>query len=149
MTDTSRQDARAELSPLVISGLVELAAGAVSGFAMAATTYRPSLARRVGVQAPGRVRQLHLDLIMMGGLQIAVGAAVPQLPRALVAPLAATCWSNALAFAPVAIQPELERSLTYRGAVGASFVTAASSWVALAVIAVRRRQSSGGVTGQG
>lgn len=73
-----------------------------------------------------------------GTLVTATGAALPRLPRAVVVPLAVGCWTNALAFAPLAITPSIEKSPAFRVAVTASFVTTSLSWVAVAAIAVRR-----------
>jgi hypothetical protein len=126
------------ISGLVASGLTQIALGALTGFPYAAATYKPELLGPLRVQAPGRVRQLHLDLIMMGGLVTATGMALPQLPRALTIPLAVGCWTNALAFAPPAIKPSITTSPAFRAAVTASFATTTVSWVAVAAIAVRR-----------
>jgi hypothetical protein len=46
---------------LTVSGLAQIATGAVTGFAYATAANRPDGLRRYGVQAPGRVRQPHLD----------------------------------------------------------------------------------------
>ena len=126
------------ISGLVASGLAQVALGALVGFPYAVAVHRPELLRGVHVPAPHRIRQLHLDLIMMGGLVTATGVALPQLPRTVTIPLAVGCWTNALAFAPLAIKPSITSSPAFRAAVAASFVTTSLSWVAVAVIAVRR-----------
>src|SRR5687768_17348637 len=64
---------------LVASGLAQIGVGALVGFPYAAASYKPELLERFGIQAPGRIRQLHLDLIMMGGLVTATGVALPHL----------------------------------------------------------------------
>jgi hypothetical protein len=126
------------ISGLVVSGLTQIALGALTGFPYAAATYKPELLGSLRVQAPGRIRQLHLDLIMMGGLLTATGMALPQLPRTVTIPLAVGCWTNALAFAPLAIKPSITNSPAFRAAVTASFVTTSFSWVAVAAIGARR-----------
>ena len=70
MTKSRRHDnttARPAINGLVVSGLVQIAAGALIGFPYAAAVYKPELLAKTGVKAPGRIRQLHLDLIIMGG----------------------------------------------------------------------------------
>ena len=69
--------ARTPIDGLVVSGLTQIAVGALTGFPYAIATYKPELLGRLRVRAPGRVRQLHLDLIMMGGLVTATGMALP------------------------------------------------------------------------
>jgi hypothetical protein len=141
VTRSSRHDdttARPLVNGLVVSGLVQIAVGALTGFPYAAAAYKPELLAKAGVKAPGRIRQLHLDLVIMGGLVTATGIAVPRLPRAVSVPLAVGCWTNALAFAPPAVRPAIEKAPLYRALVGASFVTTTASWVAVAGIALRR-----------
>ncbi|GAB3930326.1 hypothetical protein GCM10029976_031890 [Kribbella albertanoniae] len=134
---SSRREAPA-VNGLVVSGLAQIAVGALTGFPYAAAVYKPELLAKTGVQAPGRIRQLHLDLIIMGGVVTATGLALPRLPRAVSVPLAIGCWTNALAFAPVAIRPSIEQAKPYRAAVTASFVTTTASWVVVAGIALHR-----------
>ena len=50
-------------SGLVTSGVVELAAGALSGWVYALALYEQPHARRVGIVNASRVRQWHLDLV--------------------------------------------------------------------------------------
>jgi hypothetical protein len=126
------------VSGLVVSGLAQIAVGALTGFPYAVAAYRPDLLPKLGIRAPGRVRQLHLDLIIMGGLVTATGAALPRLPRVVAIPLAVGCWTNALAFAPPAARPSIEHAPPYRAAVAASFVTTTASWVAVAAVAAHR-----------
>jgi hypothetical protein len=129
---------RTQTSGLVVSGLAQVALGALTGIPYAIATYKPELLSTLRVRAPHRVRQLHLDLVMMGGLVTATGAAVPRIPRVVAIPLAVGCWTNALAFAPPAIKPAIEYSPAFRALVAASFVTTSASWLAVATIAARR-----------
>lgn len=126
------------ISGLVASGLAQVALGALVGFPYAVATYRPELLGGRHVPAPHRIRQLHLDLIMMGGLVTATGAALPRLPRTVTVPLAVGCWTNALAFAPPAVRPATAHSPTFRALVTASFVVTSTSWVAVAAVAIGR-----------
>jgi hypothetical protein len=129
---------RPPVNGLVVSGLAQVALGALVGFPYAIAIYKPELLSNLRVRAPHRVRQLHLDLVMMGGLVTATGAALPRLPRVVAVPLAVGCWTNALAFAPPAIKPSIEDSPAFRALVTASFLTTSASWAAVATIAVRR-----------
>ncbi|MGW5193410.1 hypothetical protein ACWEOO_29460 [Kribbella sp. NPDC004138] len=138
MTDSTAWPQDRRINGLVASGLLQIALGALTGFPYAAATYKPHLARQLGIQAPRRIRQLHLDLVMMGGLVTATGVALPRLPRAVAVPLAIGCWTNALAFAPPAMRPAIEQSKPYRAVVGASFAVTSASWVAVAGIALHR-----------
>jgi hypothetical protein len=64
-------------------GLIELALGGLLGWAMVLRQESPELLRRIGVVAPQRIRQVHLDYVMMGLILIAVGLAIPSLSTAL------------------------------------------------------------------
>jgi hypothetical protein len=138
MNTSSQQRSSAIANGLVVSGLAQIAVGALAGFPYAAASYKPELLQGLGIQAPGRIRQLHLDLIMMGGLVTATGVALPRLPRVVAVPLAVGCWTNALAFGPPAVRPSIEQSKPFRALVGTSFVVTAASWVAVAGVALRR-----------
>jgi hypothetical protein len=129
---------RTPVNGLVVSGLAQVALGALAGFPYAIATYKPGQLSTLQVRAPHRIRQLHLDLIIMGGLVTATGAAMPGIPRVVTVPLAVGCWTNALAFAPPAITPSIEDSPAFRAIVTASFLTTSTSWVAVAAIALRR-----------
>ncbi|HEX7293891.1 MAG TPA: hypothetical protein VF259_05050, partial [Solirubrobacterales bacterium] len=56
-------------------GLIELALGGLLGWAMVIRDEKPEWLRRIGVVAPQRVRQVHLDYVMMGLILIGVGLA--------------------------------------------------------------------------
>jgi hypothetical protein len=123
---------------LVVSGVAQVALGALTGVPYAIAVSRPELLRAVGIRAPRRIRQLHLDLIMMGGLVALVGTAVPEPPRWISIALATGGWANALAFAPLAIEPAVVKHPIYRTAVAASFLTTTTGWLALTAVAARR-----------
>ncbi|APT10421.1 hypothetical protein LFT51_16410 [Mycobacterium intracellulare subsp. chimaera] len=124
---------------LVLSGLVELAAGAVTGWPYALAIADAERARRIGIRSTPRLRQWHLDLIALGALSVLVGAAVPELPRRVAWPLAAGCWTNANAFGLLAFRPEAAETPAYRTAAAASFTTVSWGFVSLAALALRRR----------
>lgn len=126
--------------PLVASGFAEVALGALAGWPYALVKADPERARRIGIKAPARLRQWHLDLVMLGGLSALAGTALPDLPRRVAWPLGVGAWTNAMAFLPLVVAPEVERHPAYRAAVGASFVTTSAGFAGLAATALRRRR---------
>ena len=139
-------------SGLVTSGVVELAAGALTGWLHALAAYDNPRARRLGVQNAARVRQGHLDLAMLGTATIALGLAVPAAPRWAQRALGVGAWTNAVLFFPLAFHPDLMRQPAYRGLGLASFMSTSVGFGGMAVTALRRRRASAGdpspVTGE-
>ena len=70
--------------------------------------------KRIGVVAPQRIRQVHLDYVMMGLILIGVGLAVPDLPTAVAAALVFGTLVNPFLFVPLAFEPELDKRLWFR-----------------------------------
>ncbi|WP_431894732.1 hypothetical protein [Nonomuraea sp. bgisy101] len=71
---------------LVKIGVVELTCGVLTGWFMVYITRTPRAERiRRGLRDPRRVRQRHLELLMMGTMLIAIGAAVPSVPMPALA----------------------------------------------------------------
>ncbi|HEX6153646.1 MAG TPA: hypothetical protein VFZ19_09015 [Solirubrobacterales bacterium] len=95
-------------------GLIELALGGLLGWAMVVRGERPEWLRRIGVVAPQRIRQVHLDYVMMGLILIGVGLAVPDLPTAVAAALVFGTLVNPFLFVPLAFDPEIDKHLWYR-----------------------------------
>jgi hypothetical protein len=124
--------------PLVVSGLAELATGALSGWLYTIVITDRERARSLGIKSGARVRQLHLDLIALGGLTALAETAVPGLPRWVKWPLGIGAWTNAMSFLPLAIEPEVREHPVYRTAVGTSFVLTSVGFTGLAVTAARR-----------
>src|SRR4051812_26100808 len=131
-------------SALVVSGLAEVAAGALAGWPYTLVRQDPEAARRLGVRAPGRIRQWHLDLAFLGGLTVTVGHAVPDLPRAVALPLGIGAWTNAMFFLPLAFRPEIDKPPAYRAAAGASFIATSAGFAGAALVAARRRRRVAG-----
>ena len=129
-------------SGLVTSGVIELAAGALSGWLYAAVRYDGDGARKLRIKSPARIRQWHLDLIALGTGTIALGLAVPDAPKGVRRALAAGSWSNAMMFLPLAYRPELLQNPAYRGLGLASFVSTSVGFTGMAVSAVRRRRAN-------
>jgi hydroxylaminobenzene mutase len=115
-------------------GLVELAIGGLLGWAMVIRGERPEWLRRVGIVAPQRIRQVHLDYVMMGLILIGVGLAVPDLPTAVAVALAFGTFVNPLLFVPLAFYPDAEKQLWYRSLAVVSFLAMSGSLVVAAVV---------------
>lgn len=122
----------------MVSGLTEVAAGALTGWLYTLVKVDPRRARRLGIKSGMRVRQLHLDLIALGGLTALGGTAVPELPSWVRWPLGVGAWTNALMFLPLALEPDVLHRRTYRLAVLASFISTSVGFTGLALTAARR-----------
>jgi hypothetical protein len=117
---------------LVVSGLTELAVGALTGWLYALAIADPDRARTLGVRSVARLRQWHLDLIALGGLTVLLGTALPDLPRRVRWPLGIGAWTNAMSFAVLMLDPPAKDNPVYRGAVGGSFIAASTGFVGAA-----------------
>jgi hypothetical protein len=115
-------------------GLVELALGGLLGWAMVVRDERPDWLRRIGVVAPQRIRQVHLDYVMMGLILIGVGLAVPDLPTAVAAALVFGTFVNPFLFVPLAFNPDVDGQLWYRALAVVSFVAMSGSLVVAAIV---------------
>jgi hydroxylaminobenzene mutase len=115
-------------------GLVELALGGLLGWAMVMRSERPKLLRRIGVVAPQRIRQVHLDYVMMGLILIGVGLAVPDLPTAAAIALVFGTLVNPFLFVPLAFDPDVEKRLWYRSLAVVSFLGVSGGLVVAAVV---------------
>jgi hypothetical protein len=132
-------------SALVVSGLMEVAAGALAGWPYTLVRQDPEAARRLlGIKSGARIRQWHLDLAMLGGLTVAVGTAVPDPPRWAALPLGIGAWTNAMSFLPLAFSPEIDKHPVYRATAGASFVATSVGFTGMALVAARRRWAGRG-----
>jgi hypothetical protein len=129
-------------SGLVTSGVVELAAGALTGWLYTIAKYDVPRARTIGIKTAARVRQGHLDLIMMGTATTALGLAVPGAPGWTQRTLGAGAWTNAVLFFPLAFRPEAIEHPAYRGVSIASFVSTSLGFSGMAVTALRRRRAA-------
>lgn len=128
-------------SPLVVSGLVELAVGVLTGWVYAATTERPAAMRKVGVRAPNRIRQWHLELMMAGAFNVVCGLAVPDAGRGTTVALAVGSWINPNAFLPLAFNPQLDKSRpAYAVPVGLGLVATTIGYLGITATAVRIRR---------
>lgn len=137
MTSRGSRD-EAVIDGLVVAGLTELALGALTGWPMAVAVSRPQDLARLGIRSGARLRQWHLDLIMLGGLTAAAPRFVPDLPHKVGVPLAVGAWVNANAFGVLAFRPELKEHPAYKAGVAGSFMSASWGFVGLAAVAWKR-----------
>lgn len=119
---------------VIRAGLIELALGGLLGWAMVVRDERPQWLKRIGVVAPHRIRQVHLDYVMMGLILIGVGLAVPDLPTWVAVALVFGTAVNPLLFVPLAFDPEAERRLWYRAIATVSFVCVSGGLVLAAIV---------------
>jgi hydroxylaminobenzene mutase len=115
-------------------GLIELALGGLLGWAMVVRDEKPEWLRRIGVVAPQRIRQVHLDYVMMGLILVAVGLAVPDLPDAIAVALVFGTLVNPLLFVPLAFDPETDKRAWYRILAVVSFIGVSGGLVAAAIV---------------
>ena len=132
----SRQEAAVD--GLIVAGLTELALGALTGWPMAIAVSRPEDLGKLGIRSGARLRQWHLDLIMLGSLTAAAPRLVPDIPRKVAVPLAVGAWVNANAFGVLAFRPELKEHPVYKAGVAGSFMSASWGFVGLAAVAWKR-----------
>jgi hypothetical protein len=118
---------------VVQAGLVELALGALLGWAMVLREERPEWLRRIGVVAPQRIRQVHLDYVMMGLILIGVGLAVPDLSEVVAVALVFGTVVNPFLFVPLAFDPGAKERLWYRVLATISFLAVSAGLVAAAI----------------
>ena len=119
---------------LVQVGLIELAIAALLGWAMVIREEKPEWLTRIGVVAPHRVRQVHLDYVMMGLISIAVGLAIPDIPDVAAGLLIFGTFMNPLLFVPPAFSKEVDQRLWYRSLSVFSFLTMSVALVWAAII---------------
>jgi hypothetical protein len=115
-------------------GLIELALGGLLGWAMVVREERPEWLRRIGVVAPQRIRQVHLDYVMMGLILIGVGLAVPDLPTGVAIALVFGTVVNPFLFVPLAFDPDVEKRLWYRALATVSFIAVSGGLVIAAIV---------------
>jgi hydroxylaminobenzene mutase len=115
-------------------GLVELALGGLLGWAMVIRAEKSEWLARIGVVAPQRIRQVHLDYVMMGLILIGVGLAVPDLPTVIAAALVFGTAVNPFLFVPLAFDPDIDKRLWYRTLAVVSFLGVSGGLVAAAIV---------------
>lgn len=121
---------------MVAAGVTQVAVGAMSGWGLAALVGIPGLSERLGVVEPVRLRQAHLDVLIMGGLVTAAGL-VDGAPTWSKRAVKVGAWTNPLLFAPLAFKPTAASSKLYTAASAASFTVTCAGWIGLARAARR------------
>ena len=126
-----------ELPLLVRVGVVELTVGVLSGWLM---VYASDKARRErgGIVAGQRIRQGHIDLLMMGTILVAIGAAVPDPPILSVALIVVGSIVAPLLFFPLAWKPDLGDNFWLRWLDRTGFVSLTAGYVVLAAAVLSR-----------
>jgi hypothetical protein len=119
---------------VVRAGLIELALGGLLGWAMVVRQDKPQWLKRIGVVAPQRIRQVHLDYVMMGLILIGVGLAVPDLPTAVGVALVFGTAVNPFLFVPLAFNPDTEKRTWYRILATVSFICVSGGLVVAAIV---------------
>jgi len=125
---------------LVLSGLTELALGALTGWPYALAIADPARARALGIRSTARMRQWHLDLIALGGLTVLAGTALPGMPARVKWPLGVGAWTNAMSFGVLVAAPEAKDHPLYRAGVVGSFVATSAGFVGMAAEGFKRRR---------
>jgi hypothetical protein len=123
---------------LVVSGLAELALGALTGWPYAVAIADPQRAKALGIRSTARMRQWHLDLIALGGLTVLAGTAMPDMPARVKWPLGVGAWTNAMSFGVLVAAPEAKDHPAYRVGVIGSFIATSTGFVGMAGEGSRR-----------
>jgi hypothetical protein len=122
----------AAIDGLVLSGLAELALGALTGWPYAVAIADPVRAKELGIRSTARMRQWHLDLIALGGLTVLAGTALPGMPARVKWPLGVGAWTNAMSFGVLVVAPDVKDHPVYRAGVIGSFIATSSGFVGMA-----------------
>lgn len=122
---------------LVRVGVVELTVGVLSGWLM---VYASDKARRLrgGIVAGQRIRQGHIDLLMMGTILVAVGAAVPDPPTTSVVLIIVGSVVAPLLFFPLAWKPDVGDQFWHRWLDRTGFVSLTAGYLVLATAVLTR-----------
>ncbi|MGW6461869.1 hypothetical protein ACWF94_39060 [Streptomyces sp. NPDC055078] len=124
---------------LVKAGIVELTVAVLSGWLMVYVTNTPKEKRiQHGVRDARRIRQAHLELLMMGAMITAIGAAVPSPPMVAAVVIVVCSWVAPLSFLPVAVRPELAKTTWMRVLDTTVFVGLSLGYIVLAVDVLTR-----------
>ena len=121
------------MSLLGTLGIWSLALGAVSGWLVAASIDKPALLKAIGVRHPPRIRQAHLDWIMMGLILLVLDVAIDDVPDWIVGLVAFGTVVNPLLFLPLARSADASQHPLYRVVTVMSFAALSVGLVALAV----------------
>jgi len=116
---------------LLVAGTTQVAVGALSGWPLAAVVGLPGLADTLGVRDVQRLRQAHVDVLMMGGL-VTAAALVDDAPPWATRAVRVGAWTNPLLFLPLAFRPAASRSPLYKALTTLSFAITCAGWIGMA-----------------
>ncbi len=119
---------------LIQIGLIQLAVAALLGWAVVVWKEKPEWLKRIGIVAPRRLLQIHLDYVMMGLILIAVGSVVPNLSPGLAAALIFGTTVNPLLFLPLAFDHKADQRLPYRVVSVISFLAVGVGLIGAAIV---------------
>lgn len=125
---------------LISAGATQIALGAASGWGLAALVGSPELREKLGIVDAVRMRQAHIDIIIMGGLLTAAGAGVEAPTWARRAAIVGA-WTNPLLFVPLAFRRDAATTKQYQLASVASFTVTCAGWFGIARAARRALRS--------
>lgn len=128
----------AALDGLVVSGLAELALGALTGWPYSLAIADPARAKALGIRSTARLRQWHLDLIALGGLTVLAGTALPGMPARVKWPLGVGAWTNAMSFGVLVVAPQAKDHPAYRAGVIGSFIATSTGFLGMAGEGLKR-----------
>lgn len=120
-------------SVLLLVGLVSLAVGALSGFLLLVAVDHPDRLRSLGIVDPVRVRQVHLDWIIMGTVMAVTALGVPHMTVFTATLVLIGGIVNPATFIPMAFSRSVATTKTFQIVSFASF-TSLSVGLVLAVI---------------
>lgn len=115
------------------AGALSLASAALLGWLIALHRAEPWAVKKLGILAPNRIMQLHLDQVMMGLILLASGTAFPDMPDVFAGPLLVGTILNPLGFVPLMFWPTCDKTLAYRAFIGFSFVSSTTGFVGMAL----------------
>ena len=118
---------------LLAVGVLQLASAALLGWLIALQRSNPEAVAKLGIKAPHRIMQLHLDQVMMGLIDIAIATAFPEIPDWIAVALVIGTILNPLGFLPLAFFPKLDQTIAFRAFVGFSFTASTIAFVGTAV----------------
>lgn len=117
---------------LLATALLSLALGALSGFAVLTCVDYPDKARALGVVNPMRIRQAHIDWIVMGTVMAATALAAPDMPGWIYALVLFGGVVNPLTFVPMAFSKTVDTTQAFRLISLLSFTSLSSGLVVAA-----------------
>lgn len=117
---------------LLAAGVLQLASAALLGWVLALQRAQPETLKKIGLKAPRRIMQLHLDQVMMGVILLAIAVAFPEIPDWIAIPLLIGTTLNPLLFLPLAFWPKLDDGLPFRVITVLSFIATSFAFVSLA-----------------